>query len=217
MNSDSMIPAIRAALHWRYATKVFDPHRRIPDETWTLLEDALVLSPSSFGLQPYRFIVVKDPATRAAMVSHAWNQKQIVEASHLVVFAARTGVTEAEIDKFLAHTATVRSMKVDALAGYRAMMTGMLLSEPFKPQAIHWAAHQAYIALGNLLTTAALLHVDACPIEGFAPAEFDQILGLTPQGLTAVVCAALGYRHPSDKHSSLVKVRFPKSDLIQTV
>lgn len=212
-----MIPDIRAALNWRYATKIFDPQRQIPAETWALLEDALVLSPSSFGLQPYRFIVAKDPAVRAALLPHSWNQKQIVEASHLVIFAVRTNVTEAEIDKFLAHTAQVRGIKVEALAGYRGMMTGMLLAEQFQPQAVHWATRQAYIALGNLLTTAALLQVDACPIEGFAPAEYDRILGLTPQGLTAVVCAALGYRHPTDKYSSLAKVRFPKSDLIQTV
>jgi nitroreductase len=205
------------SLRWRYATKSFDPAREIPADLWAVLEECLVLTPSSFGLQPYRFLVVEDRGVREKLLPHAWGQRQVVEASHFVVFAARTEVTEAEIDVFLSHTARVRAKPVESLADYRGMMTGTLLSEGFRPLASHWTVRQAYIALGNLLTCAALLGVDACPMEGFVPAEFDRILGLTGQGLRSAVACALGYRSPGDKDASAPKVRFPRSQLVRTI
>ena len=205
------------ALRWRYATKAFDPTRAIPAATWTALEDSLVLSPSSFGLQPYRVLVVQDRATRELLLPHSWNQRQVVEASHFVVLAARTTVTEAEIDVFLARIAGVRGVSIASLSSYRSLMGGMLLSDGFKPMAPQWAARQAYVALGNLLTSAALLGVDTCPMEGLVGAEYDRILGLAAQGLTTTVACALGYRHPGDKYATLPKVRFPKEDLIKVV
>jgi len=205
------------SLRWRYATKSFDPARKIPAELWAVLEECLVLAPSSFGLQPYRFLVVEDGALRARLLPHAWGQRQVVEASHFVVFAARTEITEAEIDASLGHTARVRGMPVESRDGLRGMMTGTLLSEGFKPLAPHWSVRQAYIALGSLLTCAALLGVDACPMEGFVPAEFDTVLGLTGQGLTSAVACALGYRSSSDKYALAPKVRFPKSQLVRTI
>lgn len=201
------------ALRWRYATKAFDPARRIPEATWAALEEALVLSASSFGLQPYRFIVVNDPALRRQLLPHAWNQRQVVDASHFVVFAARTTVTEAEIDAFIHRISEVRGVPTDQLAGYRSMMTGSLLHPDFAPQLPHWTAHQAYLALGNLLTAAALLGVDTCPIEGFEPSAFDRLLNLTEQGLRSVACCALGYRAATDKYATLPKVRLPAEQL----
>jgi nitroreductase len=205
------------AQNWRYATKVFDPNRKIPAETWNALEQSLVLSPSSFGLQPYRFLVIVDPALREQLVPHSWGQRQVVDASHYVVFASRTSVTEAEIDQFIARIAEARGVTRESLAGYRGMMTGPLLSEEFKSFAPHWTARQVYIALGNLMTSAALLGVDACPMEGFTPAEYDRLLGLTAQGLTAVVGCALGYRGVTDKYASLPKVRLAASSLVRHV
>ena len=205
------------SLRWRYATKAFDAARKIPQEVWSAIEETLVLSPSSFGLQPYRFLVVADPALRETLVPHSWGQRQVVDASHYVVFAARTTVTEQEIDAFLKHTATVRGVPLDSLAPYRGLMTGALLSEAFKPLTPQWTTRQAYIALGNLLTSAALLGVDACPIEGFVAAEYDRLLDLPAQGLTSVVCCALGYRSPSDKHARIPKVRPAKQDLVRTL
>lgn len=205
------------ALQWRYATKSFDPARKIPEATWAALEEVLVLSASSFGLQPYRFLVVKDAATRAQLLPHSWNQRQVVDASHFVVFAARTAMTEAEIDRFLARVIEVRGGNVAALAGYRQMMVGHLLGPSASARVPQWAALQAYIALGNLLTSAAVLGVDTCPIEGFVPTEFDRLLGLAPQGYAAVVCCALGYRSASDKYANTPKVRFPAAELIKTV
>jgi nitroreductase len=205
------------ALRWRYATKQFDATKKIPTATWTALEDALVLSPSSFGLQPYRFYVINDPVTREQLLPHTWGQKQVVDASHFVVFAARTGITEAEIDAFIKLTASTRGTTPEALQAYRGMMTGMLLADKFQPIAPHWAALQAYIAIGNLMTAAAVVGVDTCPIEGFVPAEYDKILGLPAQGYHAVVCCALGYRAGGDKYATAPKVRAAKADLIKVV
>ncbi|NBV24679.1 MAG: NAD(P)H-dependent oxidoreductase [Proteobacteria bacterium] len=206
-----------AALNWRYATKNFDAARRIPDDVWAALEETLVLTPSSFGLQPYRFLVVQDPAMRAKLLTHSWRQKQVVEASHYVVLAARTSMDEAAIDTFLQRTCEVRGVTRESLAGYRGMMTGMLLSAGFQPQVPHWAAHQAYIALGNLMTAAAMLGVDACPMEGLVPADYDKVLGLEGSGFGTVVACALGYRTASDKYATLPKVRFPAGELVKHI
>lgn len=205
------------ALNWRYATKKFDPARKIPDFVWKTLQDTLVLSPSSFGLQPYRFLVVKDPAIRKQLQPHSWNQTQVVDASHYVVFAARTAVTEAEIDGFLDRVVEVRGVPREALAEYRGLMYGSLLSPGAESRIPHWTALQVYIALGNLMTSAALLGVDTCAIEGFVPAEYDQILGLKEEGYASVVCCALGYRSTEDKYAGLPKVRMPSVELIKTV
>ena len=202
------------ALRWRYATKVFDSNRKISADTWSALEDRLVLSPSSFGLQPYRFLLIHDRVTRERLLPHAWGQRQVLDASHFVVFAARTSVTKEEIDSFIALIARTRGVTPESLASYRGMMTGLLLEDRFKPMAVQWSARQAYIALGNLLCSAALLGIDACPMEGFVPVEFDKVLGLPAQGLTAVVCCALGYRHAEDSYAAAPKVRFAKHQLV---
>ena len=205
------------ALNWRYATKTFDASKKIPAATWKALEETLVLSPASFGLQPYRFLLVTDPALRAKLKPHSWNQTQVVDASHYVVFAARTAMTETEIDRFLDRVVEVRGIPRESLEGYRGMMYGSLLSPGSEARIPHWAALQAYIALGNLMTSASLLGVDTCAIEGFAPAEYDALLGLKDQGYASVVCCALGYRSAEDKYAGLAKVRFPNTDLIKII
>jgi nitroreductase len=205
------------ALKWRYAVKSFDSSKKISPAVWKVLEEALVLSPSSFGLKPYRFLVVADPDLRARLRPHSWNQTQVVDASHYVVFAARTAMTETEIDRFLDRVVEVRGVSRDSLEGYRGMMYGSLLSPGSETRIPHWAALQAYIALGNLMTSASLLGVDTCAIEGFVPAEYDRILGLPERGLASVVCCALGYRSDGDRYATAAKVRFPTADLITSI
>ena len=202
-------------LNWRYATKRFDPARKIQPPDWRTLEQALVLSPSSYGLQPWRFIVVTDPEVRAKLRAAAYNQPQVTDASHLVVFAVKKDLGPADVDRFLARVSEVRGVPADSLAGYRNMLLGAV-SRP-KEQVHAWAARQAYIALGTFLTTAALLEIDACPMEGFDPAKFDEILGLDRQGYTAVVIATAGYRAEDDANAKLPKVRFAPEDVIVSV
>jgi nitroreductase len=206
-----------ASLNWRYATKLFNSTKVVEPEKWAALEETLVLTPSSYGLQPWRFIVITDREIKARLLPHSWNQVQVTDCSHYVIFAAVKGISEADIDRFIARAAEVRGVTTDSLAGYRNMMAKDIVHGPRGEVANEWAARQAYIALGNFMTAAALLQVDTCPMEGFSPAEYDKILGLEPRGLTAAVCCAAGYRSDSDKYASAPKVRFFKEDVIERI
>ncbi len=203
-------------LQWRYATKQFDPAREIPSETWSSIEDSLALTPSSFGLQPWHFIVIKDQATKEALLPHSWNQVQVTECSHFVVLAAKTEMNDSEIDRFLARTVELRGGDIADLAGYRDMMSGFV-NQMDEAARLQWAKLQTYIALGQLMTSAATLGIDACPMEGIVPGKYDDILKLSEKGLTTSVACALGYRSSDDKYASLAKVRFEKADLITTI
>ncbi|MGD1089994.1 MAG: NAD(P)H-dependent oxidoreductase [Verrucomicrobiota bacterium] len=205
------------SLNWRYATKVFDAARKIPADVWQTLEHALVLTPTSYGLQPYKFLVIGNPAKRAELVPHSWNQKQVVDASHFVVFTARTKMTEADVDKLIKRTTDIRKIPADSLGTYRGMMIGDVVNGPRGKIAHEWATRQTYIALGNLMTCAAVLGVDACPMEGINPPEYDHILNLNGSGYATVVACALGYRAASDKYASLAKVRFETKELVQQI
>ncbi|MCX6894686.1 MAG: NAD(P)H-dependent oxidoreductase [Verrucomicrobia bacterium] len=206
-----------AAQNWRYATKIFDATKKIPAEVWQALEQTLILSPSSFGLQPYKFLIVQDAAKRAALLPHSWGQKQVVDCSHFVVFIARTALTKEEIDRFIARIVEVRQVPAESLNFYRDMMVGDLINGARSKIIAEWAARQAYIALGNLMTSAALLGADACPMEGLVPAEYDKILGLTDSGHQTIVACALGYRAANDKYATLPKVRFEAKDLVKVI
>ena len=210
-------PQLLESLQWRYATKVFDPTRKIPADVWQTLERALVLTPTSYGLQPYRFLVIQNPAKRAELLPHSWNQKQVVDASHLVVFTARTKVTDADVAKLIQRTSDVRKIPAESLNFYRDLMLGDIVNGPRGKIAHEWAARQAYIALGNLMTCAAVLGVDACPMEGLNPAEYDRVLGLNYSGYATVMACALGYRAANDKYASLPKVRYETNELVQKI
>jgi nitroreductase len=205
------------ALQWRYATKVFDATRKIPADVWQTLERALVLTPTSYGLQPYRFLVINDPVKRAELLPHSWNQKQVVDASHFVVFTARTKITGADVNKLITRTSDIRKIPPESLNFYRDLMLGDVVNGPRGKTAHEWAARQTYIALGNLMTCAAVLGVDTCPMEGLDPAEYDRVLGLNGSGYATVVACALGYRAPTDKYASLPKVRYEAKELVQQV
>jgi len=204
-------------LNWRYATKQFDPSRKIPAPVWEALEDALVLTPSSYGLQPWQFFAVTDPALKAALRPHSWNQPQVTDCSHHLVFATRNNVDEAFVDKYIARIAEVRGVAPESMGFYKDMMAVDILHGPRSKWVQEWAARQVYIALGNFMTSAALLGIDTCPMEGMDPAKYNEILGLPAKGFQAVVACSAGYRAADDKYASQPKVRFPKSDLLQTM
>lgn len=207
--------ALLARLHWRYATKRFDPAKKIHASIWSALEEALVLSPSAYGLQPYRFVVAADPELRKKLRAASWDQPQVTDASHFVVFARKLTITEADVERFVALIAETRSSPRSALQGYYDMMVGDLVKGPRNAVFGEWAARQTYIALGNLLTSAALLGVDACPMEGIDPARYDEILGLAAPGYGTTNVCALGYRADNDKYAGARKVRFPSDELIE--
>lgn len=200
---------------WRYATKQFDASKTIPAPVWQALEDSLILSPSSYGLQPWQFFVVTNPDLRAKLRPHSWNQSQITDASHLVVFAIPENVDIPYMEKYLARIAEVRGITLESLDFYRGMMMADVIAGPRQAWVREWAARQVYIALGNFMTSAALLGVDTCPLEGIDPREYDAILDLPAKGFNTIVACAAGYRSADDKYATLPKVRFEKSDLVR--
>jgi len=202
------------ALRWRYATKKFDPAKKIPAETWAALEEVLVLTPSSMGMQPWKFIVVTDPGLKARLRPAAHNQAQAVDCSHFVVFAVRKGLDETHIDRLFARISEVHGVAAEALAGYRKSGTSLIERARAEGWLDTWQTHQVYIALGNFLTSAAILQVDTCPMEGIEPAQFDEILGLTGTSYATVVACAAGYRLADDKSAARKKVRFKPEDVI---
>nr|WNX93920.1 NfsB4 [uncultured bacterium] len=204
-------------LRWRYAVKRFDAVRKVPDATWKALEEALVLSPSSYGLQPWRFVIVDDPAVRARLRTASWNQTQVTDASHYVVFAARAALSEADVAAYVCRIAEVRGVTVESLAQYQGMMVGGVVKGMDAAKRDHWAGLQTYIALGNLMTAAAAIGVDTCPMEGLDPAKYDEILGLPAQGFRTLCACAVGYRAADDKYASTAKVRFATGDVVKHV
>jgi len=202
-------------LQWRYATKKFDPSRPIPDSLWQVLCQSLVLAPSSFGLQPWKFFVITTPDLRQALLPHTWNQRQVVDASHLVVFAIKTGINAADVDRYLARQAEVHNTSVENLQKYGDIVKGFLQSPPYPLSLDEWSTRQVYIALSQFMVTAAMLGIDTCPMEGFLPQEYDRVLGLPDQGYHAVVVCAAGYRAADDKYATLPKVRYPLEAVIE--
>ena len=213
VSPDSLLSQLR----WRYATKKFDPARQIPEPDWQALEETLILTPSSYGLQPWKFVVITDPVVKAQLPAISWNQKQVQDASHTVVFARRLDLTEEYIDRYLSRIAQVRGGTVDALAGFRKMLLGSLVPPPADFNLQHWAALQCYIALGNFMTSAALLGIDTCPMEGIVPEKYDALLGLPAKGYATVVVGCAGYRAADDKYASIPKVRFTRDELIERI
>jgi nitroreductase len=206
-----------AQLNWRYATKQFDPNRKISEQDWTAIEEALLLTPSSGGLQPWKFIVVTDPIVRAKLLPASYGQAQISDASHLVVFAAKKNFGESDVDAFINHAAATRGVSVESLATFRGMLMGGIVQSMDEKARDAWARNQTYIALGNFLTSAALLGVDACPMEGFDRAQYDEILGLSAEGFASAVIATVGYRALGDKYANAPKVRFSKNRLFRRI
>jgi nitroreductase len=203
------------SLEWRYATKRFDPNRKIDSETWQAVERSLVLTPSSFGLQPWKFVVISSQEVKDQLPSISWGQTQPKDCSHMVVFASLKELDADYVDRFLQETARTRSLAIENLEGYRKVILNFI--EATRGMHGVWSAHQAYIALGQLMATAAALGIDACPMEGIEPAKYDHLLGLADSPYATRVACALGYRHDEDGYARNAKVRFDPSHVITHV
>ncbi|GIW77490.1 MAG: NAD(P)H-dependent oxidoreductase [Phycisphaerae bacterium] len=200
-------------LNWRYATQKFDPTRKIPTETWATLEQALVLTASGFGLQPWRFVVVTEPSVRQQLVSASYGQKQVQEASHVVVFGIPRRLDATHVRRHVMRMMETRNTPTERLERYEKV-TCSYLESLSTDQKTQWMARQVYLALGAFLTSAAVLGVDTCPMEGFIPQEYDRLLGLQEQDLQSVVVCCAGYRDSSDKYATQAKVRFKIDEVI---
>lgn len=203
------------ALQRRYAVKVFDPARSIPETIWASLEQAIVLTPSSYGLQPWKFLVITSATLKEELRPFSWNQSQITDCSHLVVFLRKREVSEADIQQLLQCTASTRGVTQESLTSYGDLIRKDLIEGPRSKAINAWSANQVYIALGNLLTSTAFIGIDSCPIEGFSPADYDRILQLEHTPYQSTVVCACGYRSEADRYGSLPKVRYPISELIE--
>jgi nitroreductase len=202
------------SLKFRYATKQFDPTKKIPSEEWKVLEHSLVLTPSSFGLQPWKFLVIDTPELRAELRTKSWGQSQITDASHLVVFTTRTDMNETDLERFFASLSVDQGRSQESLAGYRKVVAGF--ASAMTPEARHaWNMRQTYIALGQFMTSAAVLGIDTCPLEGLEPAGYDEVLGLAGTGYATSMACAAGYRSAEDKYASVPKSRFPLAEIIE--
>jgi nitroreductase len=202
-------------LLWRYAVKRFDSTRTIDSETWAQIEQSLVVTPSSFGLQPWKFFVIKSPEVKAKLSAISWNQSQPSECSHMVALAAMHTVSEEYVDRFFQRASQARKVSADSMSGYRDIILGFLKQK--QGQHLVWSTNQVYIALGQLMATAASLKVDACPMEGIVASEYDKLLGLEGTEYRVVVGCALGYRHNDDKYALAPKVRFEANEVIQYI
>lgn len=202
---------------WRYATKQFDPNQVISNEVWKTLEDSLVLTPSSFGLQPWKFIVVTDQTIKEQLKPISWNQSQITDCSHLVVFAIKKNLSAEDVDHFIETMAQTRDVSVESLSTYRNLIVSDVIQGPRSFNVNEWTARQVYIALGNFMTSAALLGVDSCPLEGIDPFGYNKVLNQTEKGFATIVACAAGYRSAEDKYANLAKVRYPNSVVVEKI
>ena len=197
---------------WRYATKKFDATKKVSTEDFETLKEAIQLSASSYGLQPYKVFIIENPEIRAKIQPVAWGQSQIVDASHLLVFANITNFGEAEIDASIKNMAETRGIPVESVQGYADFMKSKITTLPEEARNV-WTAKQTYLALGNLLNAAAELKIDVTPMEGFEPAAVNEILGFDQLGLNASLIATIGYRHEEDATQHYAKVRKSNEEL----
>jgi nitroreductase len=209
------------ALNWRYATKKFDANKKIPNSDWQKIEDAFLLAPSSYGLQPWKFLVVTNSEVRDRLKVASWNQGQVTDCSHYVVLLGRRNIDEKYIDRYIGRIAEVRQVDVSALQGYRDLMVAKVAGKTsahipeFGVQA--WSAMQTYIALGFAMTVAAMLEIDTCAIEGIGDLkEYEKVLNV-PSEYEVLCGCAFGYRAEDDAYAGAKKVRFEKSDIISYI
>ena len=201
------------SLRWRYATKQFDPERKLSEEQVTQLLEAANLTATSYGLQPFKFLVLQDQAKQDQLVASSYGQTQVAQASHVIVIATRTDVDADYVSDYVKLMESKRGIPEGTLDQYKLVMTGAITS--MDEQAIEaWATKQAYLALSTLLVACAAAKIDACPMEGFVASEYDELLGLAAMNLHAAVVLPIGYRAAGDKYQSYKKVRRELDDIV---
>jgi nitroreductase len=198
---------IKEHLNWRYGVKRYDPSHKLTNDEMAILQDAILLSPSSYGLQPFKVLFIEDAELRSKLRIASFHQPQVTEASCLIVFAAEININDSFVNAYFDNICKTRGVKLDgSLVKHRDSVISAINSK--KPdEKLSWATHQAYLALGFMLLAAAEKKIDANAMEGFLPNQYDEILGLERIGLHAVVIAAAGRRHPEDVYQHLLKVR----------
>ena len=193
-------------LQWRYATKKFDKNKKLSNEKLEILKQAFNLTATSFGLQTIKLVVVEDEKIRASLLEHTFHQKQVVEASHLLIICIQDNINEIDVVSYYDNIKTIRKTSETILKPYReALIKTMDKMSVLERQ--QWSQNQAYIVLGNLMTVCAVEGIDSCPMEGFLLEKYDEVLGLKEKGLKSVLLLPVGYRAENDMFSAFEKVR----------
>ncbi|HEY9169488.1 MAG TPA: NAD(P)H-dependent oxidoreductase [Lutibacter sp.] len=203
-------------LKWRYATKKFDPSKKVSQQNIDYIKEAVQLSASSYGLQPFKVLEIKNPVLRSALKPWSWNQPQITDASHLFVFCNNIEVTAEEVDDLTQLKSDINEIGIEKLSGYGDFVKGKL-KEKSAIEMFHWTAKQTYIALSNAINACAELQIDCTPMEGFDPDAYNKKLGLKENGLNACVLLAVGYRHSEDIAQNSLKVRKPMASIFEEI
>lgn len=203
-------------LSWRYATKKYDATKKVSAADLNTLKEAVRLAASSYGLQPYKVIIVENPEIREKLKAAAWGQTQLTDASQIFVFANDLNAGPESVAAYIKNISETRGVPTEALGGFADMMNSVISNLSQDAKNI-WTAKQTYIALGTLLAAAAELKIDATPMEGFNAAQFNEILGFDKLGLNASVIAAVGYRHDEDDAQHYKKVRKSQEELFITL
>ncbi len=206
--------AILDALRWRYATKSFDPTKKLSEEQVALIVESLRLTPSSFGLQTWKFLVVTDQSTKESLQKVSWNQPQVSTCSHHFILCRPATYSPEDAIEFLDLAAETQKVPRESFAGYEEMIGGFLGAMDGDARA-KWMEKQVYIALGQLMTVCAAEQIDACPMEGFDATQYSEILGLEAKGLVPVVCCAIGFRAADDHAAAREKVRFATEKVVE--
>ncbi len=201
-------------LKWRYAVKKFDANRKIPAEKLDELLEALSLTPSSYGLQPWKFVVVASEKLKRQLLLYSYDQYQVMEASHLIVLARNKKFSQKNIDKYIELMSKVRGEALTDLNDFKNILYQFLEGKEKTGRINEWMEKQVYLALGNLLNVASNLKIDACPMEGFVKEKYDEILQLNKYGVSSVVICPIGYRSAEDKYSKSAKVRYSTDEVV---
>ena len=202
-------------LKWRYATKKYDTTKKVSEDDLQQIKEAIRLSPSSYGLQAFKILDIKDKDIREKLKLASYWQPQITEASHLLVFCGYADVNDGHIDEYLNLKADTQGVDVELLKEFRNFMKVFIEGRKSGKQV--WTAKQTYIALSNAIAACAELKIDSTPMEGFESEKYNEILGLSSKGLKADVLLAIGYRSDEDKTQYDVKIRKPMESLFEIV
>ena len=200
-------------LKWRYATKKFNPNKILSAKKLNILKEAFNLTATSFGLQTVTMVVVKDIAIRQSLLDCAYGQKQVIEASHLLVICIQDNIQDNDINNYYDNIKDIRGTSQEILDPYRESLVNIMRKMTVEERQ-QWSTYQAYITLGNLMTVCAMEAIDSTPMEGFIPEQFDEILNLKARGLKSVLLLPVGYRANDDMFSSFKKVRRPLEETI---
>lgn len=204
------------SLNWRYATKKYDPSKRISDSDLEIIKESLRLTATSFGLQPLKFLIIENPAVRESLKAASWGQTQITDASHMIVLCSYVNVENEHVDHYMNDVSSSRNVPIEATVPFGDYIKGAIANFSPEQKAI-WTSKQAYIALGQVLHTCAMLRIDSTPMEGFNPSAYSEILGLSEKNLQASLVLTLGYRHDDDGNQHMAKVRKSHEVLFETI